>query len=135
MIRNERVQIDVLSAGLRQSFVKGLGGFPAGLALFVGHESALNDIGDRTPFAPRFWPASSSNASAFPRSNSYAGRFAAWNDVMDLGIGESARSMVRAADAAGQEGVELVCKSCPDGTRLTIAGASANCLYESATPS
>jgi len=53
MIRNERVQIDVLSAGLRQSFVKGLGGFPAGLALFVGHESALNDIGDRTPFAPR----------------------------------------------------------------------------------
>jgi hypothetical protein len=29
------------------------------------------------------------------------------------------------ADASGREGVELVCKSCPDGTKLTIAGASA----------
>ncbi len=28
------------------------------------------------------------------------------------------------ADATGREGVELVCKSCPDGTKLTIAGAS-----------
>jgi hypothetical protein len=29
------------------------------------------------------------------------------------------------ADATGREGVELVCKSCPDGTKLTIAGTSA----------
>ena len=29
------------------------------------------------------------------------------------------------ADAGGREGVELECKSCPDGTRLTIDGASA----------
>jgi hypothetical protein len=53
MIRNKRVQIDVLAARLSQSLVKGLGGFPAGLALFVSHESALDDIGDRTPFAAR----------------------------------------------------------------------------------
>jgi hypothetical protein len=53
MIRDKRVQIDVLGAGLRQPLVKGLGGFPAGLALFVSHESTLHDIGDRTPLAPR----------------------------------------------------------------------------------
>ena len=29
------------------------------------------------------------------------------------------------ADAGGREGVELTCKSCPDGTRLSIAGAAA----------
>jgi hypothetical protein len=29
------------------------------------------------------------------------------------------------ADAGGREGVELTCKSCPDGTKLTIGGASA----------
>ncbi len=29
------------------------------------------------------------------------------------------------ADASGREGVELTCKSCPDGTKLIIAGASA----------
>jgi hypothetical protein len=29
------------------------------------------------------------------------------------------------ADASGREGVELTCKTCPDGTKLTIAGASA----------
>jgi hypothetical protein len=29
------------------------------------------------------------------------------------------------ADSAGKEGVELVCKSCPDGTKLTISGATA----------
>jgi hypothetical protein len=29
------------------------------------------------------------------------------------------------ADAAGHEGVELYCESCPDGTKLTIAGSSA----------
>ncbi len=29
------------------------------------------------------------------------------------------------ADDKGREGVELVCKSCPDGTKLTIAGTSA----------
>jgi len=28
------------------------------------------------------------------------------------------------ADEKGREGVELVCKSCPDGTKLTIAGTS-----------
>ncbi|MFT3775122.1 MAG: zinc ribbon domain-containing protein [Minicystis sp.] len=29
------------------------------------------------------------------------------------------------ADAGGREGVELTCKSCPDGTKVTISGASA----------
>jgi hypothetical protein len=29
------------------------------------------------------------------------------------------------ADASGHEGVEVTCKSCPDGTKITIAGASA----------
>jgi hypothetical protein len=31
----------------------------------------------------------------------------------------------RAEAATGREGVELVCKSCPDGTKLTIGGATA----------
>jgi hypothetical protein len=53
MIRNKRVQIDVLAAGLRKSFVKGLGRFQTGLALFISYESALDDIGDRTPLAAR----------------------------------------------------------------------------------
>lgn len=30
------------------------------------------------------------------------------------------------ADSGGREGVELTCKSCPDGTKITIAGASAD---------
>ena len=29
------------------------------------------------------------------------------------------------ADAGGREGVELTCKSCPDGTKVTVGGASA----------
>jgi len=29
------------------------------------------------------------------------------------------------ADSSGKEGVELVCKTCPDGTKLTISGATA----------
>lgn len=53
MIRDQRFEIDILAPARGEPRVKRLGGFATGLSLFVGDEGALDDIGDRSTFAPR----------------------------------------------------------------------------------